>query len=109
MIRRFFTRLLIILLLGICGYNWLEIHQLKAELASLRFRQSAADRKAAVPADWAVSTQRLEQSLESWKRTAQAPDTRRKLAALQKQTALLEQQADALWHKANTAAGHPAL
>jgi len=118
MIRRFFTRILMVVLLGFCGYNWLEMRALQAEVADLRQRQSVTDRRVAEsqkhgqlqpadPADWRASAQQLEQGIAGLESAAQSPETRRKLGRLQEQTRQLGAEADQLWRKANAAAGHP--
>ncbi len=40
MIRRFFTRVLMLILVAACGYNWLQVQQLQQQVAQLQARQS---------------------------------------------------------------------
>ena len=101
MIRRFFTRLLMILLIGFCGYNWLEIRALKTEVAELHTKQAVTDKKLAAPADWKASAQEFARQIEDLQKQAQSPETRRRLTELQGQAQVLRQQADVLWRKVN--------
>ena len=39
MIRRFFTRLLLVVLIAACGWNWLQVQQLSAQVTQLQFAQ----------------------------------------------------------------------
>ena len=39
MIRRFFTRVLIIILIAACGYNWLQMQRLQEQVAQLQASQ----------------------------------------------------------------------
>ena len=101
MIRRFFTRLLMILLIGFCGYNWLEIRVLKTEVAELHTKQAVTDKKLAAPTDWKASAQEFARQIEVLQKQAQSPETRRRLTELQGQAQVLRQQADVLWRKVN--------
>ncbi len=40
MIRRFFTRLLMIVLIAACGYNWLQVQQLQQQVTQLQARHN---------------------------------------------------------------------
>jgi hypothetical protein len=101
MIRRFFTRILMILLIGFCGYNWLEIQALKTEVTELRTKQAITDKKLAAPTDWKASAQEFARQIEDLQKQAQSPETRRRLTELQGEAQALRQQADDLWHKVN--------
>ncbi len=129
MIRRFFTRILIVVLIGFSGYNWVQTRMLQAQVADLEARQTAQARQVQQQADWIAraSTQadqargalarsdwqgaerglsRGVQDLQNGVQAAvQSPQTRRGLHSLQdlqKQMAALRRQADALWHQANS-------
>jgi len=108
MIRRFFTRILMVVLIFFCGYNWLEMRALRTEVADLQAQQSVTDKKLSAPTDWRISAQPLEREIADLRSQAQSPDTRRRLTVLQKQARLLGQQADALWRRVNAASGRPA-
>ena len=101
MIRRFFTRILMFLLIGFCGYNWLEIQSLRTEVTELRTKQAITDKKLAAPTDWKASAQEFARQIEVLQKQAQSPETRRRLTELQGQAELLRQQADLLWRKVN--------
>ena len=101
MIRRFFTRVLMVVLIGFCGYNWLEIQALKTEVAELRTQQVVTDKKLAAPTDWKASAQEFARQIESLQKQAQSPETRQRLAELQKQALVLRQEADILWRRVN--------
>lgn len=104
MIRRFFTSVLMVVLIGFCGYNWLETRALHAEVSDLRTRQFVTDKKLsekthADPTDWKTSAVALEREIEVLQKQAQSPETRRRLALLQSQARLLGRQAEALWQQ----------
>jgi len=40
MIRRFFTRVLLLILIAACGYDWLQVQQLQQQVTQLQARQS---------------------------------------------------------------------
>ena len=101
MIRRFFTRLLMILLIGFCGYNWLEIQSLKTEVTELHAKQAVTEKKLAIPTDWQSSVQEFGRQIEDLQKQTQSPETRRRLSGFQGQAQLLRQQADDLWRKVN--------
>lgn len=42
MIRRFFTRLLLLVLIAACGYNWLQVQQLQQQVTQLQSGQNSA-------------------------------------------------------------------
>ena len=46
MIRRFLTRLLILVLTAACGYNWLQTQRLQAQVTLLRTQQNVSRRSA---------------------------------------------------------------
>ncbi len=82
MIRRFFTRLLILVLIAACGYNWLQMQRLQAQVAALqsqenRLRKSAYRQAAPMPAQ------------------AQTPEARLSLPSLQARWKHLRNQANA--------------
>ncbi len=122
MVRRFFTRILVVILIGFCGYNWVQTRMLQAQVDDLEARQivqakqvrEQADwiaranaqaqtaRDALSRSDWAGAERGLTQGvqdLQSGVRAAvQSPQTRRSLHTLQD----LQRQADTLWHRAKS-------
>lgn len=93
MIRRFLTRILLVVLLGSCGYNWLQVRALQAQVEDLRARlgtpappqetapASAArhvdrSRLALARSDWKAAMRELEQGAADLKRGAQPPKAR---------------------------------
>ena len=45
MIRRFFARLLVLVLIAACGYNWLQVQQLQLQVTQLQARQNSVSPK----------------------------------------------------------------
>ncbi|MGI4788411.1 MAG: hypothetical protein ACRYFS_06120 [Janthinobacterium lividum] len=39
MIRRFFTRILMVILIAACGYNWLQMQRLEGQVTALQSQQ----------------------------------------------------------------------
>ena len=108
MIRRFFTRVLLVILIAACGYNWLQVHRLQAEVGDLKTRLALKDRPLAPQDDWPVTGQELRRGANGLKNAvdaARSPQTRRSLRDLQARTEQLRRQADALWHEARTVTG----
>ncbi len=89
MIRRFLTRILMVILIVFCGYNWLQVQNLQTQVNSLNARLAAGSRSPRVDTDWLVQT-------DSQVRSAQ-----RSLRDLQAQMTRIRTQADALWRQAN--------
>ncbi len=81
MIRRSLTRILMVVLIAFCGYNWLQVRSLQAQVAELQSRQAARDRR------------------------TETPPALPSLTALQAQIHQLQDEAAALWRKAHTQAG----
>jgi len=105
LIRRFFTRVLMVVLIAACGYNWLQVHRLQAEVSDLKTRLAVRDRSPAPQGDWPVTGLELRRGANGLKDAldgAQSPQTRRSLRNLQVQTEQLRRQADALWRAART-------
>lgn len=105
MIRRFFTRVLMVVLIAACGYNWLQVRRLQAEVGDLRTRLAVRDRPPAPPADWPLTGQELRRGANGLKNAldgARSPQSRRTLRDLQARTEQLRRQADALWREART-------
>ena len=105
MIRRFFTRVLMVVLIAACGYNWLQVHRLQSEVSDLKTRLAVRDRSPAPQGDWPVTGLELRQGANGLKDVldgAQSPQTRRSLRDLQAQTEQLRRQADTLWRAART-------
>lgn len=76
MVRRFLTRVLMVILIGCCGYNWLQIRQLQSQVSGLNTRLSLKNAHQKPP------------SLLDWN-------------TLQGEVKQLRMEADALWRKAN--------
>ncbi|MDQ2800926.1 MAG: hypothetical protein M3Y13_14940 [Armatimonadota bacterium] len=89
MIRRFLTRILMVTLIACCGYNWLQVQHLQAQVNDLSARLAAGSRPPRADSDWLVQT-------DSQVRSAQ-----RSLRDLQVQMAKMRAQANALWRQAN--------
>jgi len=49
MIRRFLTRVLMVILIGVCGYNGWQIHQMQAEMTRLQAQLAASHHRAGPP------------------------------------------------------------
>lgn len=113
MIRRFLTRILMVVLIAGCGYNWLQVRLLQAEVGDLKARAARQNRppptRLGPPgADWPVTEQELRRGANGLKNAldgARSPQSRRTLHALQAQTEQLREQADALWRAAHPVAG----
>lgn len=89
MIRRFLTRILMVILIAFCGYNWLQVQRLQAQVNDLNVRLAAGSRSPKADADWLVQT------------GAQVRSAQHNLHDLQAEIARLRAQADVLWRKAN--------
>lgn len=118
-VRRFFTRFLIVLLIGFCGYNWVQTRMLQAQVNDLEARQIVQAKQVREQADWIAranaqaQTAREALSRSDWRgaerglsqgvqdlqsgvrAAVQSPQTRRSLHTLQD----LQRQADALWQR----------
>lgn len=94
MIRRFLTRILMVILIAFCGYNWLQVQRLQAQVNDLNVRLAAGSRSPRADSDWLVQT-------DSRVRSAQ-----RSLRDLQVQMTKMRAQADALWRQANRETPH---
>ncbi len=82
MIRRFFTRLLILILIAACGYNWLQTQRLQAQVTVLQSQQNLLRQSAfQQPAPLTVKTH--------------TPEARLSLSALQARWKHLRNQANA--------------
>ena len=103
MIRRFFTRVLMVVLLAACGYNWLQVRQLQAEVGDLRTRLAVRSRPPDVA--WPPTGQELRQGANGLKNAlngVRSPQSQRTLRDLQARTEQLRRQADALWREAHS-------
>lgn len=89
MIRRFLTRILMVILIAFCGYNWLQVQRLQTQVSGLNARLATGSRSPRADADWLVQTDRRVRSAQ------------RSLRDLQAQMTQMRAQADALWRKAN--------
>lgn len=137
MIRRFFTRLLVVALLVFSGYKAWQVQRLQAEVAALRAQAAAHSRtQAAAPAPtgWLDRAEahaerarlalgrgdfsHAQRELAAVRQTLREPqdrtqaaviDARRRVAALQSQARRLQSEADQLWRRAHPAesTSHP--
>ncbi len=122
MVRRFFTRILLVILIGFCGYNWVQTRLLQSQVDDLEARQIVQAKQVREQADWIARANAQAQTaraalgrsdwsgaergltqgvqdLQSGVRAAvQSPQTRRGLHTLLD----LQRQADALWHRAKS-------
>ncbi len=92
-----------LVLIAVCGYNWLEVRRLQAEVGDLRTRLTVRSRPPDV--DWPPTGQELRRGANGLKDAldgAQSPQSRRTLHNLQVRTEQLRRQADALWHEARS-------
>ena len=122
---------MIVVLIAFCGYNWLQVRSLQAQVADLQSRQAARERRVetrpeapALPvllqqankhaglartalarSDWKTAQRELQQGITDMTEASHSQDARRDLAALQAQTRQLQEEADDLWHKASSQAG----
>ena len=104
-IRRFFTRVLMVVLLAACGYNWLQVRQLRAEVGDLRTRLAVQSRPPQPATDWPVTEQELRRNARDLKNVldgVRSPQSQRTLRDLQARTEYLRRQADALWREARS-------
>jgi len=104
-IRRFFTRILMVVLIAACGYNWLQVHRLQAEVGDLKTRLAVQDRPPPPGGDWPVTGQELRRDAKGLKDAldgARSPQSQRTLHDLQVRTERLRRQADALWREARS-------
>ncbi len=90
-------------LLTACGYNWLQVRRLQAEVGDLRARLAVHSR----PPDlgWPPTGQELRSGANGLKNAldgARSPQSRRSLRDLQARTEQLRRQADALWREARS-------
>lgn len=129
MVRRFFTRILLVILIGFCGCNWVQTRILQAQVDDLEARQIVQAKQVREQADWIAranaqaQTAREALSRSDWRgaerglsqgvqdlqsgvqAAVQSPQTRRSLHTLQKlqsQMESLRRQADSLWHRAKS-------
>lgn len=128
MIRRFLTRILMVVLIGACGYNGWQVHQMRGEIARLR-AQIASDhrppgraaryvapdppldranrhadraRLALGRGDFGTAQRELAQATADLRRAARAPEARTEGALTEARRTLtrLQSQADALARRA---------
>ena len=128
MIRRFFTRILMMILIGACGYNGWQVHRMQGEVDRLRLQVKSPGRTAdavptdAAPASWldkanqhadraraalargdfGTAQGELSRGSEDLRRAARGPEVRASAALVQaRQTlAALQSQADAWGRRA---------
>ncbi len=76
MIRRFLTRILMVLLIAFCGYNWFQVQSLQGQVRDLQTRLAVRERR---------------------------PESgvRQDLTTLQAEMKQLQRQAGALWRRAD--------
>ncbi len=97
-----------VVLIAACGYNWLQVHRLQAEVSELKTRLTVRDRPPPPPSDWPVTGQELRRGANGLKNAldgARSPRSQRTLRDLQTRTEQLRRQADALWREARTVTG----
>jgi len=85
LIRRFLTRILMVILIAFCGYNWLQVKTLQGQVRELQAQQAIRERRPE-----ATDGQR---------------DWRKDLTTLQTEMKHLQQQSAAFWHRAGARAG----
>lgn len=92
-----------VVLLAACGYNWMQVRRLQAEVGDLRTRLAVPSRPP--DADWPPTGQELRRGANGFKNAldgARSPQARRSLRDLQARTERLRRQADALWREARS-------
>ena len=92
-----------IVLIAACGYNWLQVRRLQAEVGDLRTRLAVRSRPPDV--DWPPTAQELRRGANGLKNAldgARSPQSRQTLRDLQARTEQLHRQADALWREARS-------
>jgi len=105
-IRRFLTRILMVVLIAGCGYNWLQVRRLQAEVGDLRTRLAVRNRPAGPGEDGFLTGQELRRNANGLKNSldgVRSPQSQRALHDLRAQTEQLRRQADALWREARSA------
>ena len=108
MIRRFFTRVLMVVLLAACGYNWLQVRRLQTEVGQLKTRLAIQSRPSPPVSDWPVTEQELRRNARDLKNAldgVRSPQSQRTLRDLQVRSEQLRRQADALWREAHAITG----
>jgi hypothetical protein len=129
MIRRFFTRVLLVILIAACGYNGWQTHLLQQQVAQLQARQTheaghkasatRADtswidqanlhleraKDAVARADFGTAQHELVLGEDDAQRAAREPvqQTQATLAQTRRSLAALQSQADSLWRKVHPA------
>ena len=105
MIRRFFTRILMMILIAACGYNWMQVRRLQVEVGELQTRLTARSHAPPPASEWPLTEQELRRNANDLRRVldgVRSPQSQRKLHELQTQTEQLRKQADVLWREART-------
>ena len=105
MIRRFLTRILMVVLLAACGYNWWQVRRLQAEVGELRTRLAVPARRPPSDAGWPATEQELRRRANGWKDALDGTRSQRTLRGLQARTEQLRRQADALRRESYSMAG----
>ena len=94
-----------VVLIAACGYNWLQVHRLQAEVGDLKTRLAVQDRPPAPGRDWPATEQELRRDANGLKDvldSARSPQSQRTLHDLQARTERLRRKADALWREARS-------
>ena len=120
MIRRFLTRILMVILIAFCGYNWLQVQTLQRQVRDLQTRLTIRENRPQATADWAQQAEKhaglaqtalsradwrtaqreLQQGIGDLKNAPQpSPEVRRDLTTLEAVTKQVQQQVGALWRK----------
>ncbi len=97
-----------VILIAACGYNWLQVRRLQAEVGELRTRLAVSTRPPSLVDGWPVTGQELRRHANGLKNAldgARSPQSQRTLHDLQAQTERLRRQADALWREAHSITG----
>ena len=108
MIRRFLTRILMVVLIAACAYNWLQVRRLEAEVGQLKTRLAVPARRAGSDTNWPATEQELRRRANDLKNAldgARSPQSQQTLRDLQARTEQLRRQADALWREARSVTG----
>jgi hypothetical protein len=136
MIRRFFTRFLMVMLIAACGYNGWQVHQLQQEVVQLQAQQTheaghkvpvtragtstswidqanlhlERAKDAVARADFGTAQHELVLSEDDAQRAAREPvqKTQATLAQTRRSLAALQSQADSLWRKVHPTPSVPA-
>lgn len=97
-----------VVLLAACGYNWLQMRRLQAEVGDLKTRLAVANRPARPAEGWPGAERELRRGARDLKNAldgARSPQSPRALRDLQARTEQIRREADALWREAHIVTG----